>query len=126
MQKRSTLLLSGIIASVLLNGCIVHKPHHHKRSKTVVVNKKHASAVFVLPKNTRKVVHAGGNYFIHKGHFYRSHGHGHTKIAPPTGLALQFLPEGFVKVKRNGLWIYHFDGVYLRWNARKKVYIVID
>lgn len=116
------LIIVGL--SLIVSGCVVHKTHHRPHAKKVVVKKGPVTHIVSIPRSSRVVVHGSRKYYVHNGHFYQTKNHGHIKVRPPAGLTVQVLPSGFVKIKRNGIWYYHHKGVYLRWHAKRKVYIV--
>ena len=126
MKVNIRLIFVSLLSLLTLSACVVHDTHRHHRGKRVVVKKPATINVVSLPTTARVVAHGGSRYTIHKGRFYRPHKKGFIVIKPPVGLTLTVLPEGFAKVKRDGVWFYHHDGVYLKWNAKRKVYIVVD
>ena len=86
----------------------------------VTYKKQEPKVVVVRPDNRsgmKEVAHNNKNYFYNSGVFYRKYNNNLVKVAPPSGLRINVLPEGYVKVLINNRNYFYFEGTfYLKSN----------
>jgi hypothetical protein len=70
------------------------------------------------------VHHYGVPYYYGGGSWYRPHGSFFTVVAPPIGLMISFLPDGYTTLWSGGIPYYCANDVYYRWRPDRRAYVV--
>lgn len=89
--------------------------------RSVVTYKRQKPKVVVARPNKhpamKTVVHKNKDYFYKSGIFYRKYNNNLVKVAPPSGLRINVLPQGYVKIAINNRNYFYFEGTfYLKSN----------
>lgn len=71
-----------------------------------------------------RVYYGGRDYYYHGGTYYHSFNGGYVAVAPPVGIGIDLLPEGYTSLYVGGIPYYCFGGTY--YVHRGGHYVVVD
>jgi len=112
MKTKIILLLMIVFSGVTMQA----SAQHRHREKVVVVK--------TVPGHPRVVAYQGVNYHYADGWYYRPVNGGYERlVAPPAGIAIDFIPDGYSVRVHRGVRYYYRGNVYYR-EVRPHSYIV--
>jgi len=94
---------------------------YNKVDKSKVTYKKSEPKVVAVRSaghsQMKEVSYNNRNYYYNSGVFYKKYNNNLVKVSPPSGLRINILPEGYVRVAINNRNYFYFEGTfYLRSN----------
>ncbi len=138
-MNRLTLASIGcLLLALCVNTAEAHPRKHAQAHKHVVVVERDVvrpgplrsalalsigTLVSALPRDYRRVVHNGRDYYFHDGVFYQRHARGYVVVTPARGLRLASLPASHTTVRVNGELLYRYRDVNYRRVGR--IFVVV-
>ena len=110
---KAAMVLLILFASLSLGAC--------SGSSRVAVG----AVITTLPHGHATLVVSGVRYHYHDGYYYRPVRGGYRVVVAPVGATVVRLPKRHKVVHVRGGVYYHYRDAYYRWDARRKVYVVI-
>lgn len=125
-----SVMIPGLVGSVLAD----RGPHGEPNANFVLDSRYNHNRhyprpgfiVDVLPNDARLVMHRRDRYYFRGGVWYRPARRGFAVVRPPIGLFVPFLPPFYTTIWAGTVPYYYADGVYYRWQAGDRVYVVSD
>jgi hypothetical protein len=76
--------------------------------------------------DSASITHRGTRYVINDGHWYEQRGGELVAVAPPAGVLVESLPDGYSMRWVGGVPYFHADGLYYVWRERSRRYEILQ
>lgn len=128
MSRRATALFAVLVVAASLAGaCASGAPPVYALSGAVTVGAYPAVGTVwaTVPSGYRVVTVGHRHYYAVDGIFYHRVGGRYVVVGAPVGATVRRLPAGARVVKVRGRRYHTFHGAYYRYDARKRIWLVV-